>query len=32
MDSLAAIALATEKPTVELLKRPPYRKREYIIS
>jgi hypothetical protein len=32
MDSLAALALATEKPTVALLQRPPYRKKEYIIS
>jgi hypothetical protein len=32
MDSLAALALATEKPTAELLQRPPYRKKEYIIS
>jgi Ca2+ transporting ATPase len=32
MDSLASLALATELPKPELLKRPPYRKREYIIS
>jgi Ca2+ transporting ATPase len=32
MDSLASLALATEPPKDELLKRPPYRKREYIIS
>jgi Ca2+ transporting ATPase len=32
MDSLASLALATELPVDELLKRPPYRKREYIIS
>lgn len=32
MDSLASLALATEKPKPELLKRPPYRKYEYIIS
>ena len=32
MDSLASIALASEKPTPELLNRPPYRKKEYIIS
>jgi len=32
MDSLASLALATELPTDELLKRPPYRKHEYIIS
>jgi len=32
MDSLGALALATEKPKKELLKRPPYRRDEYIIS
>ncbi len=32
MDSLGALALATEKPTEELLTRPPYRRDEYIIS
>jgi Ca2+ transporting ATPase len=32
MDSLASLALATELPKANLLKRPPYRKREYIIS
>jgi len=32
MDSLASLALATELPVDELLQRPPYRKREYIIS
>jgi Ca2+ transporting ATPase len=32
MDSLAALALATEEPRDELLQRPPYRKKEYIIS
>lgn len=32
MDSLASLALATETPKDELLKRPPYRKAEYIIS
>jgi hypothetical protein len=32
MDSLASIALASEKLTPELLNRPPYRKKEYIIS
>jgi magnesium-transporting ATPase (P-type) len=32
MDSLASLALATELPTDALLKRPPYRKKEYIIS
>jgi calcium-translocating P-type ATPase len=32
MDTLAALALATEDPKPELLNRPPYRKGEYIIS
>lgn len=32
MDSLASLALATEEPVDALLERPPYRKREYIIS
>jgi len=32
MDSLASLALATEEPVDALLDRPPYRKREYIIS
>jgi magnesium-transporting ATPase (P-type) len=32
MDSLASLALATELPKEDLLKRPPYRKKEYIIS
>ena len=32
MDSLGALALATEDPKEELLKRPPYRRDEYIIS
>lgn len=32
MDSLASLALATEEPKDDLLKRPPYRKKEYIIS
>jgi magnesium-transporting ATPase (P-type) len=32
MDSLAALALATEDPKPHLLERPPYRKNEYIIS
>lgn len=32
MDSLASLALATEIPVDALLKRPPYRRREYIIS
>ena len=32
MDSLASLALATELPKAELLQRPPYRKKEYIIS
>ena len=32
MDSLAALALATEAPKPDVLKRPPYRRDEYIIS
>lgn len=32
MDTLAALALATEPPTDALLKRKPYSKNEYIIS
>jgi Ca2+ transporting ATPase len=32
MDSLGALALATEPPKPELLERPPYRRDEYIIS
>jgi len=32
MDSLASLALATETPKDDLLKRPPYRKKEYIVS
>lgn len=32
MDSLAALALATEEPKPEVLERPPYRRDEYIIS
>ena len=32
MDTLAALALATGPPSIELLNRPPYRKFEYIIS
>lgn len=32
MDSLAALALATEFPTRELLNRMPYKRDEYIIS
>lgn len=32
MDSLASLALATERPKDSLLDRPPYRKDEYIIS
>ena len=32
MDSLASLALATEQPHDGLLNRPPYRKKEYIIS
>jgi hypothetical protein len=32
MDSLGALALATDPPRKELLKRKPYRRDEYIIS
>jgi calcium-translocating P-type ATPase len=32
MDSLASLALATELPNDGLLSRPPYRKKEYIVS
>ena len=32
MDSLGALALATEAPSPELLNRSPYRKKEYVIS
>jgi len=32
MDSLASLALATETPKDDLLQRPPYRKKEYIIN
>ena len=32
MDALGALALATEPPKKELLKRPPYRRDEYIIN
>jgi len=32
MDSLGALALATEAPNAGLLERPPYRREEYIIS
>lgn len=32
MDSLGALALATEPPKKALLKRPPYKRGEYIIS
>lgn len=32
MDSFASLALATEPPTPELLKRPPYSRDEYIVS
>jgi len=32
MDSLASLALATETPNAKLLQRPPYRKKEYIVS
>lgn len=32
MDSLAALALATEMPTMELLKRPPQNRTDYIVT
>jgi Ca2+ transporting ATPase len=32
MDTLASLALATEPPTEELLKRQPHKRDEYIIS
>jgi Ca2+ transporting ATPase len=32
MDSFASLALATEKPTLSLLDRPPYRRDDYILS
>ena len=32
MDSLGALALATEKPNLDLLERPPYSREDYIIS
>ena len=32
MDTLAALALATGLPTLELLDRPPYRRNEYIVN
>lgn len=32
MDSLGALALATEPPKKDLLRRPPYRRDEYIVS
>jgi magnesium-transporting ATPase (P-type) len=32
MDSLAALALATEMPTPELLQRPPQDRTDYIVS
>lgn len=32
MDTLAALALATEPPTDALLKRKPYKRTEYIVS
>ena len=32
MDSLGALALATEEPKPDVLKRPPYSRDEYIIS
>ena len=32
MDTFASLALATEPPTLDLLKRPPHNREEYIIS
>ena len=32
MDTMASLALATEEPTDELLKRKPYGRREYMIT
>jgi hypothetical protein len=32
MDSLGSLALATEPPKADLLKRAPYQREEYIIS
>ena len=32
MDSFSALALATEPPTEELLRRPPTKKREHIVT
>lgn len=32
MDTLASLALATESPAPNLLKRPPHDKKEYIVS
>lgn len=32
MDSLAALALATEPPTNDFMKRPPYKKNDFILS
>lgn len=32
MDSIGALALATEPPKPDVLKRPPYKRDEYIIS
>jgi len=32
MDSFGSLALATEPPTLELLKRPPHKRDDYIIS
>ena len=32
MDSFASLALATEPPTDDLLKRAPYSRKEYIIT
>lgn len=32
MDTLASLALATEPPNIELLKRAPHKRNDYIIS
>lgn len=32
MDTMASLALATEEPSNELLKRKPYKKREFMIT
>ena len=32
MDSLASLALATEPPSTELLKRPPHSRKDYMVT